>query len=82
MRFHPLHEVDVLSGDMGDTGKGKVRSSAVVGGTHQRSGTTGTASHPVHLLAPLVGCPVPPCHGRRLKRACALLCSAEEEVGS
>ena len=60
---------------MGDTGKGKVRSSAVAAGTHQCSGTTSTASYPVHLLAPLVGCPVPPCHGRRLSvpvLSCAL----------
>ena len=68
-------DVTVSGAAMGDTGKGKVRSSAVAAGTHQCSGTTSTASYPVHLLAPLVGCPVPPCHGRRLSvpvLSCAL----------
>ena len=68
-------DVTVSGAAMGDTGKGKVRSSAVAAGTHQCSGTTSTASYPVHLLAPLVGCPVPPCHGCRLSvpvLSCAL----------
>ena len=74
-------DVTVSGAAMGDTGKGKVRSSAVAAGTHQCSGTTSTASYPVHLLAPLVGCPVPPCHGCRSACLCSP-CSAEEEVGS